>query len=474
MRGMPEVSYQRWWLYLSVALAAGCQGVASRESDQRSVSTSVQLREPATESLRAELEPFVEFAESRVEETVGLIQSEATDRGARRAALAWRLEILPEMRDDLQSKPPLAMLLDSWALWLRISEYLRAGEGRALFGEHQPRAVRAAADVQRAAEALARKHLPADAYADVVQRVNAYARAHPIGGVFAHRNVEDFAQAEEARGVADAMLGLPLRAIQQMGKGLDPTVGLAQAVDRLTLLMRDYPALVRWQTELLLMEIEQLESMQTTVAGIRDVSDASQRVATVAEELPQRLREQVDALLADLDARQPELRTTLSELRDTVIQVETTSSSVRQTVQEVTQAGVVLTETAHAVESTLGAIQALRTPHASGVPEADSAAAPRPFDVQDYEHAADALTGAAREIRTLLEDVRDLIAGDTLARGSTEASAFTDSVLTQTDTRLRGVVDYAFWRAVQLALVVAAVMGSVHFVSVRWMAPKRA
>ena len=58
--------------------------------------------------------------------------------------------------------------------------------------------------------------------------------------------------------------------------------------------------------------------MRTTLAGVDDVSKSSVRLVTVAEELPQRVREEVTIALDDFVAQQPEFRKTLGEARETI------------------------------------------------------------------------------------------------------------------------------------------------------------
>jgi hypothetical protein len=435
--------------------SSGCQAPERDRPGEQRLDAGLALPRPSTTVLRDALERFVEFAESRVADAAERIERETTDREVRRAALIWKLELLPDMQADLQDKEPLEMLLDSWALWVRLSQYLQAGEGQDLFGPQQPLAVAATAGILQAVEALAREHLPAKEQEAIVRRINVYAREHPIRGVFAHESVADFAQVEEGRNTIQRLLGAPLRAMGRVGEGLDPTLSLSRSVDRLTELMSDYPALVRWQAQLLLLEVERLGSVQTTVSSAQTLSQASDRLAGVAEDLPERLREETERLFADVDERQPELQKTLTELRATV-----------QTVNEaLTQAQ----ETSAAVQSVLGELRGLRGPPATTRPGAQPASAPATsFDIKEYTRTAETLKAATTELRALVADIRGFLDDGTLDRRGADARALTNDLLDQTDSRLRHVIDHAFWRAVQFALLLLVVGGVYRIIGARF------
>ena len=193
--------------------------------------------------------------------------------------------------------------MDVWAYCIRQTKYLQTGEGKNLFRDQQPLAVQTAVRLQQAAETVARKYMADDESPDVIRALEAYARANPIRGVFAHEVSESFSAGGKGKSLLTQIIDMPFALTRGSRDVLDPTSSLAQAVDRFRELMEDYPALVRWQTQLLWLELESSTSFQTTMKGIDSLSRNSQRLAAIAESLPQQVRKDAFARAIRLPAR---------------------------------------------------------------------------------------------------------------------------------------------------------------------------
>lgn len=431
-------------------------------ADPEQTSEGVRLSAADNRTLERELWQFIRFAEAAVSQTADRIEAEAEDPVIRRAALEWQLKLLVDMQRDLTEKEPLPMLLDLWALWVRVDDYLREGEGAELFGQWQSQAQETAGTVVREIRAVARRHIPADKQSEIVAKINAYAREHPIRAVFRHETARDFNQAEEGRSVLQRIFAAPFKAVGSVREGLDPTTRLARSVDRFTELMSDYPAIVRWQTQLLVLDLEQLEAVASVIRSLDEVAGAASRFSRAAESLPERMRQEAEALLADLDERQPELRSTLATAQETLAQAETVTQRVRETTSELTCAGDAWRETAVAVRAAVEQMQQFGT----GTNESDDASLttqPADFDIREYTRTAEAIRTATAELRQLLDDLEQFAEGDSLRRSAAQADLLAGAVLENAEGRFAGVIDHTFWRAVQLVFVIAVVVSVVRF-----------
>lgn len=343
----------------ALTLHGGCMSPEPAR-DSPLVHTQTPPRQDA-ERLEGELAQFMEFAEYEITSAADRIEAHAENRAVRRAALRWKIEIVPEFRETHDVDGAWALFVDTWTLCVRMSKYLRQGEGKTLFGGQQEIAVAAARRVEERIESVAREHLPEKSLSTMVGQIEAYAREHPIRGVFVHEEAEELS---DRRSVWSLVAGAPFWAVGKVRKALDPTQSLSLAVDRFTELMENYPSLVRWETQLLLLQIEESSATRSTLDSLGKVSDSSVRLAKTAEHLPQKLGEEARTLLDDIEAQQPELRETLREAQQTLTlmnealaKVENISATVERSIREASTSGEVWQRTVAEVAKTIKQVQ---------------------------------------------------------------------------------------------------------------------
>ncbi|MHC5110784.1 MAG: DEAD/DEAH box helicase family protein [Planctomycetota bacterium] len=450
------------------------------------------------EALRNEIKNAIEFVENEISSASDEIERNTDDLQEREAAIRWKIHVF-EYANDISLEMPFAVLLDLWAFTLRQEEYLIRGEGRQLFGDLQPVAIESAGRMKRRVETAAREEIPEDRIAGTIRAVENFARDNPIRGVFAIQLEEPLTD-EQRVNIVTKIIGIPGQLAAGGRQALDPTSSLAQSVDRFTTLMEDYPALVRWQTQLLMLEVKQSSQTQQVTNGIEGISQSAARLASVSETLPQDVRKQVQLAMDDAMAHQPEIRETLDQARQTVDttnealqRVERISETFERTIDSVTRTGEVWQGTAGAVTETIKEIQKLRPQRAAGETtgdtggvmgvdgdvetdaengggndvqaEAETTGQPgggdgveagvetserRRFDIYDYKRTAEALTGTTQELRELLSEARAFLDGDTVERNVSQVDALTASALEQTVAQTRVLINLAAWRAVQL------------------------
>jgi len=403
------------------------------------------VREERIEALKESLIHFADYADSELRAATDTIAAATDDQGVQRALLLWKINALPDMPGDLARKPPRDLLLDWWALWLRVSLYLGEGQGRTLFGDQQRTALAAATAILQRIEAMGIEYVPPELLTEANKHVTRYAQEHPIKGVFAVEAPADFAHTKGGQGLLGGVLAAPFHAI---GEGLDPTSSLAASVDQFAELMQDYPSLVRWQAMLLLLELERSAVIGSSVQSAEVISKAVTRIAAVSEDLPEDVRKELQLLLTDLESQYPQLQAMLREARQTVDGInqaleraETVSATLEGALKNFSQAGEIWTTTADAVTRTIAQIQEFGTGSRDSEKQPSGAPAEQSkFDISEYTDTAEALAAAVKELRLLLTDVRDFADSDAISRATAQASA--------------GVIDHAFYRALIFALLV--------------------
>ena len=230
-------------LLVPVLCQSSCRAPGRNANGSLVQDTTLQYRVPI-EELRSDLLAYARYFQSQVELASQEIEAGTDDRDTRKAVLRWKLQMAADVHEADTPLELIEVLLDTWALSLRITKYFTEGEGKALFGAEQPKAVATATRLQHRIESIAREHLPEDEYASASQRIEEYARENPFGGVFSEEIVEE---GKEPRGGFASWLSAPFRAVGKVGESLDPTSRLADSVDRFALFLQDYPAQVRVQ-----------------------------------------------------------------------------------------------------------------------------------------------------------------------------------------------------------------------------------
>src|SRR5688572_8687547 len=135
---------------------------------------------PTESDLHASLGVWGATFASLVGATADQIRIESSDRGVRRNAVLWQLRMIPLARLAAFQPDPQAAYVASFALARAQHEYLRTGEGSALFGEQQAIAVDAASRLEQEAIALGYLFLNKRQLARLREQVDALIAERPI------------------------------------------------------------------------------------------------------------------------------------------------------------------------------------------------------------------------------------------------------------------------------------------------------
>lgn len=432
MRGN-ELERSQGWLRASGALAlllaaAAAAGCASAPWPFRTGPSPGAIAE---EELREDVLAALSHFQSRVGNASEDISDRSTDTRVARSALLWKIRAVPmAQRAALSDDPRLAYArLLGVAILQRL--YLTEGDGRAIFGEAQDRAVRAARAVERDLVELGGSFLPSEDVDELVASIEAEARRRPIVGRDFTMPLRNFGQVE-AQGplarMADRLLAVPmvpLRTLSGVSEGAAAIGEFNDTAIRFASIVERMPEQLRWQTELLLLEIESRETTRETLALAEELVARAGELSESVERMPEDAR----ALLRESGATLELATAALREARAVAV-------PLRDAATQVARAG----ETWSALVDRDG----------KGPPPADGAGGGRPFDVREWQSALAEATRAASELRALASELRGLGEGE----GPERAASGIASAFDRAEGGLRSVVDLAAWRLVQLALVV--------------------
>jgi hypothetical protein len=367
---------------LATLLLTGCAVVteplaALRMPGARERSTAEELHEA--------LALWVNSFQGSVVAASDRIRAATTEREPRRNSLFWQMRMIPLARQAGFRADPQAAYVAVVALSSAQYEYLKNGEGRALFGSEQAIAVRAARDIEDRALAVGKRFLTTAELQRLERQVDEVIAQHPIRGTFAVDSLlEGFAQTQES-GIFSWVIDLPMapfRAISGVTDTAQAVGAFNETAKEFTEIVSSLPHILRLQLELLFYDSEELDAVSRMLAASEELAESSSRLSSVAETLP-------DDLMQELGPRLEDARATIAELDAVLVRAETLAGPLTHVADRVGEASAQWTEL-------LGSLQ-----EGEGESEKDG----RPFDVREYEAAAGRIADATRELRALVDDL---------------------------------------------------------------------
>lgn len=216
--------------------------------------------------------------------------------------------------------------------------------------------------------------------------------------------------------------------------GLDPAVReIAQArllAERALFVTQKLPMLILYQTELLTTNALELPAVRQLVANTTQVSASIDRVAGVAEKLPDRLVKEREELVKALEAQEKTLRPIVSDVKQTV------------------EAGGRLTES---LTVTLKALDEVLKRLGLPAPPAPPTAAPsEPFRIQEYTQAAAQAEATAKQLTELIATLDRTLASEPARRISEQV----DPAVRRAEAGVKDILDRAFRDAILLVVAV--------------------
>ena len=380
------------------------------------------------------------YADS-VAQAADRVAKEIGTREAQYEALKWKLAQATQAYVDATGPNPLWNALDLVGLATVSQWVIEDAKSRELFGGRLDPLLETHRSMEVQAWVLADQFLEPSEHKELAELFAEWRKRNPNDRNVTGVHFREFAVAlgkVTSAGTVKATSIFSLLYLDPFA-GLDPTtVAIEQSrelASRTVAYAERMPTLLRWQAELLALQVARQPDPQELMADIDRVSRSVESVAKTTQGFPELIdtqrKEAIDqlfagvtaqrvALLTDLDAREGKLRALMGETRKTL------------------DAGAQMSDS---LKGTIGALDAF-VHYVSPPPDPNAPPAKpgKPFDPLDYGKAASDVGGMARDLTVLLSTV-DKTAPQLGALGS------------RTAEDLKGVVDRAFWKGLVLILV---------------------
>ena len=390
----------------------------------------------AEAELREELVAFSARFASAVDAAGEQIREATDDPVIRRRVLLWEVRMIPLVQEAAVSPEPRDGFVAINGLLVAMRKYFTEGDGSQMFGPQQPIAVETAEELEDDFYQVGRLFLSDEDVTRLRRDLAQGMEGRAISGRdFTVTNIQRYVREARETGRLDWVWRVPMspfRALEGVGSGAAAMHDFNDTAIRFSRIVEALPQQMRWQSELLLYDIESRESLNSALVSFDSLAESARQLAASAENLPTDL----DGLIAASDGALAEANRALVTAREIV-------EPLRITAEQMNLAGSVWAELIQGGELD---------------PEG------RPFDVLEYKATAREVQEAAAELRQLAVEIAALRD----AGGADAALSGVDAAVARAASGGRGVVDHAAWRGLQLLLVAFVLLLAYRWITSRF------
>jgi hypothetical protein len=432
---------------VSVVLATNCSVLPFRKKSQPEVMITTSTGTMPAAALRSEVLRFADSYVAAVADAADQSAAKIGTRDAQVAALHWKINQATSAYLDATGENPLVNALDLLVLASVSRMVVEAGGAGEGLGAMPEPLVTEHRDLEAMAWNLADQFLTPDQRQELQNLIQEWRKKNPTDRNVATARFRDFAlelgkisQPGNIRPTSifsmlyiDPLAGLSPTtvAIQQSRELAERTVSYAERA----------PTLLRWQAELLALQIGGQPDAQQVMADVQRASLSISEVAKTVQGVPELVDAQrkaaIDQFFAGVAAERSAI---LSDMASQESRFRDLLSQLQLTMNAGGQMGTSLTETIRSLDAFV------RYASPPTPPNAPPAKPGKPFDPLDYGKAASDVGGMARDLNAFLLSAE-------------RTSPKLEAISKKAGTDLKDVIDHAFWRG--LILIVVLLVGSI-------------
>ena len=431
-------------LILVLAATVSCSLLPRRQSptEKKLAQSGLTINSLQTEALR-----FADDYVESVSHAADGITKTLRTREAEVAALKWKIDQATSAYADATGENPVWNVLDLTVLATVSRMVVEDAKAREQFGEAVEPLIRTHVALEKSAWTLAGTLLSSEQADELRNLIVEWRKQNPSERSVTGARFRDFAvdlgKADTAAGRAKPTSIFSMLYLDPFA-GLSPTtVAIQQSrelAERVVAYAERAPNLIRWQAELLALQIQEQPAPQQLLSNTTRVSDSIESISKTVEGRPELVNVQREAAIAQLFAGvASEREAILAELEAKEATIQTLLGQLRETMNAGGAMGTSLTETIRSLDAFVHYVS----------PPPDPNAPPKtgkPFDPLEFGKAATDVGAMARDLNTLL-------------RSAGETAPAIAKIGGQTGEDLKRVIDHAFWRG--LILIVVLLAGAV-------------
>jgi hypothetical protein len=330
------------------------------------------------------------------------ISEGSADPQIRRRSVLWRLRMPPLAREAASPPDPRRGYALSLAVAVAMRQYFSEGEGREMFAAAQPLAVEASQAIENDVLSIGAKFLSEERLADLGREVERAARENPIRGTFLREDLAAGLASTPQRSRVTALMDVPMapfRAVSGVESGAQAIHEFNGTAAQFVEVVDELPERVRLQLELMRYDLQEPSSpLSRGLDAFESVAGSAELLSQTAAQLPAELRGQVQDALGRIEQSEDALRRTLVDYRAALADTSGTISGAQELAAQLSRFA----------EHAEGAGQAWRDAVTEARRESQDREPGRPFDVLEYERTAAQVASAARDLRALVAELGEL------------------------------------------------------------------
>lgn len=358
------------------------------------------------EELRGNLLDFSSSFGVLVTEAADNISLQTSTPRIRRLTLLWKIRMPPLAQEASSDPNPRTGYVEMLTVTVAQRQYFETGAGKDLFGEHQAVALAAASEIEAAALRLGQSFLPEAKLEELHTEVGQLAKEHPIRGEFLRESIQVGLAKAESGGAFNDIISIPMapfRAIAGVESGAQAIHEFNATASQFTEIIDQLPQRLRWQMELLSYDLqEQGGVLEQSQKSLDVMAQSSHRLSLAAEHLPEDVHEAIENVSTQLEARSATLKALLAEYRAAIAETGTTATNLNPLIEALARTSEQLNQAGVAWSALVKEMNAPDPPLPPGQEP------PPPFNILDYERTAVAVRSTAEEVRLLLGDVENV------------------------------------------------------------------
>jgi hypothetical protein len=423
-------------LIVLVLAISGCNLLKNTlELPERSIRSLFSLNEkngkPDPVELQSQLLRFADNSIQRLNLAIGKLRIKEDEANRKRTLLRRRISTTEDILAVATGGNINANLLDMVILASLNRMYVEDYWIPKYYGESAKPYLQASKEVERQILRIAETALKKEELSELRAAIKTWHENHPNirspSDVGALGFATEVAQSSRSSSAEITSSVFNLLAIDPLA-GLDPaTRELADTrlfAERGLFLARHMPTLIRWETELLIIQAAEVPQLEKLLADVTRLSESADRFSQTAEALPERVSTERQQIVQALDKHRPGLTNLAKQAEKTL------------------DAGSQMSEASNATLKTFHEVVRQLQAHPSD-PNTE------PFRINDYTAAASQIGASAQSLEKLLQSFNQTVSPANLA----ELSNRLETTLRQTQASGKELVDYTFRQTLFLGLI---------------------
>jgi hypothetical protein len=217
----------------------------------------------------------------------------------------WKAEAIPAFQTALLRTDPVAATLDAWAFILQMQAYMEQPAVKQGWGDSYPVVTETLKRMESEMMQLIKAAAPSADVDNARQKVDAWAKAHPIEVSLAGRKSAD---ADLVRRTKQSDLGA-VASIKALGESLGDLTARLDAYNAYL------PKQARWQAELLLSDLARDPQINSAMSNLSALSTTLEKTSGSVEHMPEYLEQARKAVLSDVDSQRLAIQAFLRQER---------------------------------------------------------------------------------------------------------------------------------------------------------------